>query len=196
MSGKMIVLYGINNIGKSTQAKLLVENLNKEGLEAVYLKFPLYDLLPSGKLLNDYLRYGNPNNLSVREMQIINVLNRTQAQDKIRTELEMDKIIISEDYTGGGLAWSIGGGLNKEFVLELNSHLIKEDLSIVFNGQRFDSGIESGHKHETDNSLTESVRLAYLELAMDFKWEIIDANQPVETIQQKIRDLIKNKLGI
>ncbi len=31
MIGKLIVLYGTNNLGKTTQAKKLVERLNQEG---------------------------------------------------------------------------------------------------------------------------------------------------------------------
>ena len=33
--GKFIVLYGINNLGKTTQAKLLVKNLKNSGVSVV-----------------------------------------------------------------------------------------------------------------------------------------------------------------
>jgi thymidylate kinase len=44
MKGKFIVLYGINNLGKTTQAKLLVEKFQKEGLKAEYMKYAVYSL--------------------------------------------------------------------------------------------------------------------------------------------------------
>ena len=86
--GKFIVLYGINNIGKTTQAKLLAEKLNSAGLKTEYLKYPIYDLEPSGKLLNNYLREGNIYNLTPREAQIIYALNRTQYEKKLLAKLE------------------------------------------------------------------------------------------------------------
>ena len=40
--GKFIVLYGNNNVGKSTQAKLLVEKLKEKGENVRYFKYPIY----------------------------------------------------------------------------------------------------------------------------------------------------------
>ena len=34
--GRFIAIYGVNNIGKTTHAKLIVERLKKEGHDAVY----------------------------------------------------------------------------------------------------------------------------------------------------------------
>ena len=108
--GKLIVLYGINNLGKSTQAKKLVERMNAEGYRAQYLKYPIYDLTPSGTMLNAYLREGNPHQLSPREAQLIYVLNRTQTEPVIKKKLKEGIHIVAEDYIGTGLAWGIGGG--------------------------------------------------------------------------------------
>src|SRR3990167_10147152 len=78
MPGKFIVIYGINNLGKTTQAKLLVEKLNAAGRRAKYLKYPIYDLSPSGPRLNEYLRGGNPEKLDARTAQILYAKNREQ----------------------------------------------------------------------------------------------------------------------
>ena len=58
MKGKMIVFYGINNLGKSTQAELLINYFNKKGLNAEYLKYPVYDIEPTVHFINNILRYG------------------------------------------------------------------------------------------------------------------------------------------
>ena len=42
--GKLIAIYGINNLGKSTQAHLLVQELQDQGYKAQYLKYPIYDI--------------------------------------------------------------------------------------------------------------------------------------------------------
>ena len=53
--GLFVVLHGINNLGKTTQAKLLVEKLQSEGHKAEYMKYPVYDLDPSGKIPDQIL---------------------------------------------------------------------------------------------------------------------------------------------
>ncbi len=56
MQGKFIALYGVNNIGKSTQTNLLVQRLLTAGVRVEYVKYPIYDLDPTGKMLNEILR--------------------------------------------------------------------------------------------------------------------------------------------
>ena len=127
-SAKFIVLYGINNLGKSTQAKLLVEKLNFAGRTAKYLKYPVYDLEPSGKMLHDYLRGENPFKLTPREAQLVYAFNRGQYEPTLKANLEAGTDIVAEDYWGTGVAWGMGAGVNKKFLLELNSEFLREDL--------------------------------------------------------------------
>ena len=56
MTGKFIAVYGINNIGKSTQTSLLVQKLVRAGIPVEYVKYPIYNLDPTGKMLNEILR--------------------------------------------------------------------------------------------------------------------------------------------
>jgi len=186
MKGAFIVFYGINNLGKSTQAKQLVESLNNQGIKTEYLKYPIYDLAPSGVMLNAYLRGGNPYQLSAREAQMLYALNRTQFEPQLKSKLESGITVVAEDYTGTGLAWGMGGGVDEKFLKEVNSHLLKEDLAFWFDGERFSDGIEKGHKHEQDNQLTAKVRQVHQQLAKEFSWIKINANQPIVTIQQDL----------
>ncbi len=194
MQGKFIVLYGINNLGKSTQAKLLVEKLKNEGHQAEYLKYAIYDLEPSGPILNAYLREGNPLNLNSREFQIIQALNRTQYEPLLKSKLESGINIVAEDYTGTGLAWGMGGDVDESFLKQINSHLLKEDLGILFQGKRFIKAVEDGHKHEENDELTEKVRLAHEKLADEFGWQRINANESIEKISEKIWNIVKKVL--
>lgn len=184
--GKLIVFYGINNLGKSTQAKLLVERLNANGYPAEYLKYPIYGLEPSGVILNDYLRNGNPYNLHSREAQIIYAMNRTQYQEKLLDKLKAGINIIAEDYKGTGIAWGLGAGVDENFLKDINSHLIDEDLVLLFDGERFRQAIENHHKHENDDDLTNKVRWAHLKLREEYGWYKINANLAIETIHEEI----------
>lgn len=192
--GKLIVFYGTNNLGKSTQARLLVEKLKNLGLKAEYFKYPLYDLEPFGPMLSQYLRNGNPYDLSAREAQLIYVLNRTQYQKELTEKLNFGINVIAEDYVGTGIAWGVGAGIDQGFLEKINSHLIKEDLGILFEGERFKSSIEENHKHETNDEFTKKVRQIHLDLGQKFNWKTINANLSIEEISQIIEGYVKEIL--
>lgn len=184
--GKLIVFYGTNNLGKSTQAKILIEKLKEKNIKAEYLKYPIYDLAPSGPTLNDYLRKENPHNLSAREAQIIYCLNRTQYQKNLEEKLNEGINIIAEDYTGTGIAWGMGAEVEQGFLEEINSHLLKEDVALLFDGERFKEAMEKNHKHEQDDEFSKKVRQIHLDLGKKYNWEMINANLTIEEISHII----------
>lgn len=188
----LIVLYGTNNLGKSTQAKILIRRLNEAGIKTEYLKYPIYDLAPSGHIINDYLRHGNPYQLSPREAQIIYALNRSQYQNELQNKINQGINIIAEDYIGTSLAWGLGSGVEIDFLEKINSHLLREDLAVLFDGDRFQESIEAQHKHETDDHLFSQVRAIHLDLARKYGWPIIKANASIEEINEKLFRLISD----
>ncbi|MCK5084076.1 MAG: hypothetical protein KAQ64_00280 [Candidatus Pacebacteria bacterium] len=102
--GKLIVLYGVNNLGKTTQAKMLVDYLSRKNIKAEYLKYPIYDLKPAGKLINEYLRAGNPNNFSPRELQLLHYTDRVAFEPILKNKLNDGSNIIAENYVGTAVA--------------------------------------------------------------------------------------------
>lgn len=189
--GKLIVLYGINNLGKTTQAKILLQRLKNEGLQVKYLKFPIYDLKPSGPLLNSYLRESNPDNLSPGQAQELYAQNRQDYSEKLEQTLTDGIFVVAEDYWGTGVAWGIGAGVDKDFLLDINKEFRNEDLAILLRGKRFLDGKEDNHRHEQDEVLTSTVSKAHDELAKDFEWKIVNANQNVEQVAHDIWKNVK-----
>ncbi|MBT4153190.1 MAG: hypothetical protein HOE53_00915 [Candidatus Magasanikbacteria bacterium] len=193
--GKFIVFYGINNLGKSTQAKKLVDRLNEAGETSLYIKYPIYDLAPSGPQLNAYLREGNPHKLSPREAQLLYILNRTQYQADVDKHLAEGTHIIAEDYTGTGIAWGTGSGVDQSYLKETNSHLRKEDIAFHFVGNRFMEAQEQNHKFETDSELMRIVKQTHDELAAEYGWEEIDANKSIDDIHDKLWNRLSTLLS-
>lgn len=181
-TGKLTALYGVNNLGKTTQAKLLVENLKNKGIPAIYKKYAVYDLAPSGPLLNEYLRNGNPHGLTPREFQMLQVLNRTQNESWIKNFINSGIWVITEDYVGTGIAWGAGAGVDMQFLENLNSHLLQPHHSFLFYGKRFLSSIEKNHKHENDDELIREVADFHDLIADKYHWEKIWANDSIEFI--------------
>lgn len=190
-----IVLYGINNLGKSTQAKKLVERLHAEGYAAQYVKYPIYDIHPSGTMLNQYLREGNRFNLTPREVQTVYALNRTQYEPTLKALLEQGIHVVAEDYTGTGIAWGIGGGVDRDYLNTINAHLLQEDLAFLFDGERFTEATEKNHKHETNDVLLNTVRSAHQQLGKEHGWKLINANLSIEEIHEQLWQAVQQHIA-
>lgn len=194
MKGKLIVVYGINNLGKTTQVERLVQKLTSIGRKAKFVKIPTYELEPSGVILDEYLRKGNPHHLAPREAQILYAFNRSQFEPILQSYLDQGLDIVLEDYWGTGVAWGIGREVDKEFLLRINSRCLREDLAFLLEGHRFDSGVEKNHINETDVQLLEIVARVHSELADEFGWKRINANQSVEKVGEDIFSEVKKIL--
>lgn len=184
--GTFVTLLGVNNIGKSTQVRMLAERIEKEGYKVESRKYPDYHIAPTGPILNAYLREGNPLKLSPREFQIINALNRTQGDVMLRMLISLGTSVVAEDYTGTGIAWGIGTGAEKDFLLHLNLHLLTEDVAILLDGDPFLEGEEERHAHENNRDLIEHVRNIHRDLAPELGWIPVNANRPREEVHEEI----------
>lgn len=172
--GKLITIYGINNVGKSTQSKLLVESLEKAGHKVKYLKYPIYDLAPTGPFLNGVLRDRQEQKISEDELQLWFILNRYQFEPELKKFLEDGWVVVAEDYVGTGIAWGVAKGLRQEWLEEANKFLLKEDLAIFINGERDHTVIEKIHLHEQNPELMEKCAVVLKALAEKYQWKVVE----------------------
>lgn len=182
----LITLYGINNIGKTTQALRLTEHLKNAGYDAVYVKYPVYDVEPSGTFLNKFLRSGKAQEISEEELQMWFTINRYQFEPVLRDWLKSGKIVVAEDYIGTGIAWGTVKGASTKWLETVNSHLIKEDLPILLDGERHLSAKENSHLHESNDEFMMRSRQVHLELCEKYAWIKI----PVSGTKEETENLI------
>ncbi len=168
--------------------------MNKKNIQAEYLKYPIYDLDPAGKLINEYLRGGNPNNFSPREFQILQYADKISFEPVLKEKLNKGINVVAEDYFGTAVAWGAGSGVDRKLLEYLYSFVYKEDLAILFDGERFIGSIEKNHKHENDAALTARVRQVHLELAEKYHWIKINANRTIDEIHKDILKIIGGKI--
>ena len=192
--GIFIVIYGINNLGKSTQALKLVEDLELIGQKAEYLKYPVYDLTPTGPKLNEILRGGKKQAVSEEELQGIYIQNRRDFQPQLIKKITEGINIIAEDYIGTGLAWGAAKGADLEKLIAGNKGLLKPDIEILLDGERFLEAKEKNHLHESDDELVDKCRENHLLLAARFGWAIVDANQSIEAVHKSLLKVINKKI--
>ena len=187
-----ITLYGINNIGKTTQAKRLVERLKAEGRDAVYVKFPVYDVEPTGRYLNDFLRSGGAQSITEQELQMWFTLNRYQFQPTLQKWLAEGKIVVAEDYTGTGLAWGTVKGASTAWLETLNEGLVKEDLAILLDGERFGHAAEKEHIHESNDEYMKRARQVHLDLGERYGWVKVPVLGNAEEVEERVWSVVSS----
>jgi thymidylate kinase len=192
--GKFITIYGINNIGKSTHARILTERLIKEGYDAEFLKYPNYSVEPSGKFLDHVLRGSDKQELTEEELQLWFVLNRYQFQPEVEKKLKEGKILIAEDYTGTGIAWGTAKGLDRSWLESVNKYLLKENLAIYLYGKRHIAAKEAKHIHEQNDALIEKCRLVHEDLAKRYGWKRIEVREEINATSEVIWEIVKKEL--
>lgn len=194
--GKFITLYGINNIGKTTQAKFLVENLENAGYDAIYVKYPVYHIEPTGPFIDSVLRKSEGSqSITEEELQTWFVLNRYQYQPEILKYLNEGKIVVAEDYTGTGIAWGTAKGLSQSWLETMNNYLLTEDLAIMLEGERFIKSKEANHVHEQNDELVEKCRVVHEKLALKYNWERVRVREEKTETAEFVWDLVKSFLA-
>ncbi len=189
-----ITLYGINNIGKSTQAKRLVDRLKAEGYDAVYVKYPVYDISPTGPYLNEFLRSGGAQQVSEQELQMWFTLNRYQFQPTLKEWLAAGKVVVAEDYTGTGLAWGTVKGASTEWLERLNEGLVREELAILLDGERFGHAAEKEHIHESNDEFMKRSREVHLQLGEKYGWKKVMVDGNADQVGEKVWEVVKASL--
>ena len=195
MAGKLITIYGVNNMGKTTHSKLLVERLNKEGHKAFHVKYPVYDIEPTGSFLNSVLRNKDGQKISEDELQLWFILNRYQYQEKLKELLVDGYIVIAEDYIGTGIAWGVAKGLELEWCENANKHLLKEDLTVLIHGQRDLNAVEEGHVHEQNHELVDKCADVFSKLADKYNWKRVELQDEIEDTAKLLYETISQFLN-
>lgn len=175
-----ITIYGVNNIGKSTHAKRLRRRFEEMGKKAVHIKYPIYDIEPTGPRINEIIR-SNSQSISEEELQLWFVMNRFQYEPQLKKHLEEGTIVIAEDYVWTGIAWGASKGANLEWLKAINKPLLESDFSILMHGNREKRAREATHIHESNDALIEQCQQHFLNFADELGWQKVE-------VQRKLRD--------
>lgn len=190
-----IALYGITNVGKTTQIELFKERCEKEKVRLYTQKYPIYDLVPTGPLITEAIKKGNPKNISAGEIQALMAKNRFDFQSQLEQLTATHNLVIAEMYTGTGIAYGIGDGVNKEVLLAINKGLVIPGINILLDGKRFLESVEKGHRFEEDREKTGYIRRIHLELAKEHGWHTVNADQDRDVIHQQIWKIVTKSLS-
>ncbi len=219
--GKFVVFEGIDGSGKSTQAKLLLNNFKKAGFKTAFIHFPQYGT-KAGGLVEEYLsgKYGKASEVDPYQASIFYSCDRFDASFKIRKWLEQGKIIICDRYIGSNIGHQGGKFKNKEqrkkyldWLNNLEYNILKipkPDITFILKmpavvGQSLKINHSKGKLldiHEKDIKHLSDTEKSYLEWAEEFPKDlkVIECvkNQKLlspKIISQKIWQIIEKALN-
>lgn len=192
--GKLIVIEGIDGIGKTTQIELLANTLSNYDYDGLVFDFPQYSDT-SSEMLKKYSTsdYGE---LNPEAASILFALDRFDVSFKMREHLRTGKIILANRYTPSNAAYQGSKISNTEERIKFYKwldhleyatfNLPKPDLTLI---------LHAPTEHTPDNLKT--IQQTYLEVANLFpNTKLIecykdDKRLSPQEIQAKIWELIR-----
>lgn len=192
--GLLISFEGIDGCGKSTQADLLLQRLNKEGLS------PLLIREPGGTPVGEDIRQvilENHYSLSLGAELLLYMAARSELTGQvIIPALISGKIIICDRFTDSTLAYQgYGGGADLAEIRALNriaARGITPALTFLFDLMAEDAAkrrkVIADRMESKDLFFHRRVRAGYLQLAdaEDYRFEVINAQDSIENIAELV----------
>lgn len=195
LSGRIIVIEGLDKSGKTTQSNLLFNYLIKKNPDKVVLMdFPDYST-QIGKIIRDFL--DGKSNFNNETMHMLLAANRREKKEIIEGHLEKGNTIVMNRYYQSNLAYGIANGMGKDWLMNLDAGIPKESITIILDVDpkvthtRAVNNNFSPDTFERNIDFLHRARLNYLCLAEDLGWKII----PSETDKDEVFTLILESLG-
>ena len=205
--GSFITLEGPDGSGKTTQAQLLVGWLRDQGHDVLLTREPGGTEI--GNQIRDVLHDSDNDAMDPRTEFLLYSASRAQhVSELILPSLAAGKLVVSDRYADSSLAYQgYGRGLDLEMlqkVTDFATQGLKPDLTLYFDiapgeglQRRLISGEEWNRMDAEALAFHRRVRAGYLELAAAEadRWEILDANRPIEDVQSDVRAALAEHLG-
>lgn len=206
--GKFIVFEGGEGSGKSTQAKLLVERLQTEGIELIYTKEP--GGTPIADKIREIFLYQNTEPVVPKTELFLLLASRAQhVSQKIEPTLKEGKHVICDRFNGSTYAYQIGARKmpNGSFIEAMDAYArdgLEPDMVIFID---LDPEIGIGRKKRGPEEMTRldkeeldfhrKVRGHFKKLAKhhDEVWSEFDGTLPIQDLHVLIYDQVKKLLS-
>jgi len=202
-SAKFITFEGIDGCGKSTQAKLLLEYMNKSGVETILVREPGGTNISES--IREILLHSSSGQMGDRTESLLMTASRTQlTQEVIIPNMDQGKFVIADRYSDSTLAYQGGGrNLDIEWLIELNNYAtftLLPDITF-FVDIRSEEALKrlDSNKDRIEGEGIEfqaRVRKTYHELAERFndRYVILDGYGEIGDIHQKVlNEMIRRK---
>jgi len=192
--GVFIVFEGIDGSGKSTHIKALAKELKGRGYNVLQTSEPSKDRI--GNFIRRYAER-NDHRLTPETEALLFAADRFEhVMTVVEPALKRGRIVISDRYLYSSLAYQGAGGLDLDWIREMNRFAPKPDLGILldllpeFSLQR----VERRKTVFEVSDYLRKVRNIYLRLVEEGELVKVDADKPRKAVQEEIFSLVNELL--
>jgi len=192
--GVFIVFEGIDGSGKSTHIKALAKELKGRGYNVIQTSEPSKDRI--GNFIRMYAER-NDHRLTPETEALLFAADRFEhVMTVVEPALKRGRIVISDRYLYSSLAYQGAGGLDLDWIREMNRFAPKPDLGILldllpeFSLQR----VERRKTVFEVSDYLRKVRNIYLRLVEEGELVKVDADKPRKAVQEEIFSLVNELL--
>ncbi len=193
-----IVLEGIDGAGKSTQTELLNNWLMEKGYTTKKIVEPTTSDI--GKVIRkELLNPESTNDVNQQRLTLLFAADRLTLKEEILdAEKSKELIIISDRSFYSSICYQNNSSVDKNWIYEVNLHTPRPDLIILLDLDVDEAIIRCDKEEVFENiQFLEKTRKNYLDLLKTEKnIVVVDANDSLEIVQEKIRKVIQEKLGL
>lgn len=183
--GALIVFEGCDRAGKSTQAKMLTEALNKRNISVEQRAFPNRST-PLGTLIGQFL--GKKREFTAETVHLMFSANRWECKNEILKSLQNGTTLVIDRYAGSGAAYTAAtSGRCLNWCKHPDRGLPSPDIVIYLSVSTESQCQRSNWGEERfENTKLQSRVASNYEKLMDKTWSVIDANDDKFAIHSKV----------
>lgn len=180
----MVVFEGIDKSGKTTQARLLVRRLVREGFKCKMISFPVYKTNIGRELK---LSLVGRRTYPPQVRYLLMSANRWEMIGELEAK-GFDFLVVNR-YVYSNLAYGVASGLERKWLETLDQGLPEPNLVILLDISPTTSlkrKLEGRDLNEKDLEYLEAVRRVYLSLAKEYGWSVINGEQDVNKVHREV----------
>lgn len=188
-TGQLIVLEGIDGVGKTTQIELIKKNYE----DLVHFKYPTREY----SILNDYLE--KKISIESKSLFLLFLADIAHEQEKLRNALLENRYVVLDRYVFSTISYEINGISyeNGKKIIESIDYikpskiiLLDADPKLLQDRKRKQKELD---RYEENLLYLNKVRSNFLKLFEERfltpNWHKIDASKPIDTVQSEIMKL-------
>ncbi|XP_074594713.1 thymidylate kinase [Brevipalpus obovatus] len=190
--GALIVIEGVDKVGKTTQCQRLVRELNDGKHRAEYWKYPRRDT-PTGSLINQYLTGS-----CMLDDHVIHLLfsaNRWETAKQMKEKLEEGITLIVDRYAFSGAAYSAAKEKNipLDWCKSPDCGLPRPDLVVYLTARSAESRPGFGGEIYENEAFQSRVKKMF-DALKDDSWKVFESEGNMDELTARIYEAIKDTI--
>ena len=194
MRGALVVLEGIDQAGKMTQARALQDAVRAGGLGCEVLHYPDYETR-IGQLIRGFLLDGVALDTHARAMLF--AANRWEKDAQVRAACERNALVCVDRYSASNIVYGLSQGIDEAWLQGLEAGLLPADLTVLVDiapaeSQRRKS--QDRDDYERNVQLLEAARARYVRMAERDQWAVVNGEREAAQVSKDLINAVSDRL--